>query len=387
MKNLILLATLIFSQTIYASYEAIACSSPQKPLFLTTAPNDFLDLSIIIDHEMSRDPKERIKTKREKKRKAVISYNHQGKREFVLAQVEFARSGSRSSICKIPPIKLYFEKENIVSEVLRRSSSRNLKNILDVYKNIPLYQNFKGHKQYNNIFTGNGKSIKLITHCGVYTGNARFRRFRLGSEDEYQVNTLKEHYVHQMQMPLKTLTKDTRLARISYFDQDGILWKSDKWAFFREGSNSVAKRCGLSKKHETPNELEINKTSLLQIKLLNKFFTNADFNPATVNMHNVNELYSTEEAYYLPHDYDLASLNITYESRDLNYVQEQYSPSNFRSFLFSLNNDFLAIQGRILFDMKPRIESILTNSFIPDEYQDMMKDWMDSYFKALEESI
>lgn len=386
MQILFIFSLFLFSGMTLASLEPLSCSQAMNPLFSMSDANDYIDLEIMLDHKLSRDTRIRIKNKNGIKTKAIISYTENGSKYFIPVQIEIGSKGSRSFICKLPSFKIYFESGEMTQQVLSNSRDRNIESIFEAYKAIAQQIDFKGHKQQNNLFAGVGRSIKLVTHCGVYTNLAAYSRFRLGTEEEYQANILKEHYIHQLQATLGTLTKLTRLASITYIDKTGEIWQQKRWGFFREGRSSIAKRCGLRKKQESSTvEVRSNNTSFNQARLMNNFFTNFDY--SLDPPHNISKLYKNQEIFFAPYDYDLASLNINYESRDLDLLAFQYSRKSFKHFINILDSDFLAVQAQAYINAKPQMELILRGSLLPETYKMMASEWMQNYFSILEASI
>jgi len=318
---------------------------------------------------------------------AILSYWDKQKRKVSLPLIVEPRGHSRRSYCKYVPQKYYFDVEGLLRKLKANNPSLDT---LDQYKsyysyvknNLKRYETFQGYKQKFNIFQGLGKKVKIVTHCG----NKPDYNWIFGAPAPVQTTrVLQEHYIYQMMQVLRTTTLNTKLLIMTYRSKSGIIL-GKRVALLREPKSSLAKRCKLSSKAKPQVSMTGNTSSAAQTDFINRFFYNNDY--GLYGNHNVFNLYSKTQKYYVPYDFDLSGLIHAGYFKNSGYHSGVLAIKKFESFLHNYKDkqavkDFL----RYFFYKKTEMEQVLIRSRMSKIVKKDMLAWFYNYSKIMNQSL
>jgi len=366
----------IFAQTINEQkvFSPYQCKESKSPLLTNDNPHDYLDIKIITDFNTLLDKKDSTY------RPAILSYDLNEIESVELPILIRGRGNSRRKYCHFIPLKIVFDKGDQLSAI---TNSKDLKTQYNAYskyfnENPELYKDFQGYEQEDNIFKKVGKKAKIITHCG----NQKNNNWILGGNEETQQNrVLQEHYIYKMISSFTSMSLRSKLLNITYLNKDGITLTTEM-GIILEPKSSLAKRCSLSL---TRNVSKANITAKKNIEFLNHFFYQKDY---YFNNHNMIPLYSENEIYFTPYDYDLSG--IIQPNYGKNFGHHSKYLSRFQDWLnkdYTKNKLFVTTQVNTFLNKEKKMRSMISDSFLSEKVMNDMLDWFDTYSQALKNTL
>ena len=357
--------------SIESRYLPRICLPSRAPLYSNRNPHDAINIILKSNFDHVNDSAISVSEHKDQtKTTGTFSYNERklGKGENIPVTV-VARGNYRFEECDIRPLSIH---------VIRK-----------VKKGIKKSQDW-------NIFKKEGKKLKLYLQCSDDPDFFEKERRKL----------LQEYYLYVMQGTLRSLSLQPRLAKVTLLNLDGSKY-SQIYGFFLESKKKLAKRCGMKKeelffyrfdrsvntlvayrvnaqKQPVPYYPQFNPTSMLQIKLWNKFIRNEDYEYK--KKHNVARLVlaSTNEVFLAPFDYDLSYLI----KDDPEYViLDKYSQfaERFLIWLRSLNEPHPIIVAQIhaLLQRKEKMLKIIFESLLDEQGKQTMIEWLETFMESL----
>ncbi len=166
----------------------------------------------------------------------------------------------------------------------------------------PLRFHFNGDPG-GTIFTGTGRFIDFVTHCGFRPG--QWEGLAGSDEVEHDRRLHQEFTFYKVIRAFGEMTLETRLASVTYRDLAGTELEN-RFGFIRERKSRAPLRCGMQRQEEDEGDPfgQPNPTSLFQAEFHHLlifhhdyFFPNAE--------HNVVD---GSEDFYFPYDFDLSGV-------------------------------------------------------------------------------
>jgi hypothetical protein len=310
--RLLFLFTLIlqFATVASAGTEPLTCGAPAATLYHADL-NDALKMQLMAEFPIAKDPQLPEKLGVSGSKAVIAQVNAQGLTEYIPVLLS-TRGKSRAKYCAFPPLRIRFLSSRTQGQIRRQvGAAESLQTYFDVFAHFPLSTEDLLDGDGPGVFKKLGDDVKLVTHCGVPHG---WKSLGAPSE-ELQTDKLRgEYYMYRLLAEMKIPVEATRLAEITYRDQNGQpVFATAKPAFFREPTKSLAKRCGVLGKPPVPKEqLRDNAASKLDLQFINKLILNYDFdagNGVGQWARNANLLYGPAgEIFFGPYDFDLSSV-------------------------------------------------------------------------------
>lgn len=321
----------------------VACAPSSAPLFSEAGPHDVLEFELQADFDTINDVNIGLANKEEAQSSGTLRYSDPDTGVLVEIPITLkARGKSRFSHCAYRPLTIVF----------------------------PTHQT-------GNIFEGVSKKLKVVTHCGNHPTDPWLLG---GTPEEQRRHLLAEYYFYQVLEALGSTALSTRLARITYRNQDGSAITTE-FAFLREREDDACKRCGFLDEVNAQPPLTPEETTVFQAHLYNKFVYNNDY--ILEVGHNTRVcLDASNQHYFIPYDWDLTGV----VHPEYRFNGPHYS-DNVITFWDWLNGwvdqDKAKIQALHLVDHDEEMWGILNNTLMDDEGEALMQGWYSLYMCAL----
>lgn len=206
---------------------------------------------------------------------AVISYEKSNGEIFQTALKIKARGRYRRKVCDFPPLKLKFDKQDLVEDG----------------------------------YSPNYTSFKLVTHC-------------LDTDEEKQ-NVIREYLAYKLYNELTPLSYEVKLIEITYLDSSGETEPTVRFGFLIENTKELSHRLGGEEIEKYNMDLSAMNTQDRQLFSMFQFMIgNTDWK--TNMMHNIKIVQSDDgkEIKMIPYDFDFAGLvNTSYAKPNPDYKQ------------------------------------------------------------------
>lgn len=213
----------------------------------------------------------------------------------------------------------------------------------------PLLVNFKGKEVKNTIFDNQNK-LKLVTPC----------------QDEEDV--IEEYMIYKMYNEVTDLSMKVRLAKILYYDTATDRKLFEKYSFFLEDKDKVAKRNGLVAKDRFVTPFDLNQENFKKMALFEYLVGNKDWH--VTSRKNIVLMHSEDPAVGLiavPYDFDLSGL-VDAEYSKPEGVPE-YALADKRIYKgLCYTNDELKDVFEFYRNLKPEFESLINSQELISKY-------------------
>lgn len=230
------------------------------------------------------------------------------------------------------------------------------------------------------LLEGTGKVIKIVTHCGNKSGDQWILG---GTPEEHTRRLMQEFVLYEILGTTGTAALETRLARITYEDPNGLPLETN-FAFFRERENRAAQRCGLERleSDEGDPRLPSNLTSLFQVQFHHKFLFSHDFVPEVE--HNVIRMGSPSGVeYYMPYDFDLTGIIRPEYFKNKNWSIEE-NGEHLISWLSSQSNqELVRAQVIALLQHEEEMRQRIAESLVDDVGKARIQEWFEDHIQRL----
>jgi hypothetical protein len=395
MKKLVFLWCCLYSFLVFAFEGPHYCGESKSPVFKNKEPNDIFRFDLMTDFSDIN-----VNKYQEHPRPGILAYiKNNGERVSIPVQIT-PRGNSRRSYCAAVPLKVEFDQEHILKNIVGDPNTVTIQEEYHAYAqfsaDMPDVYNaeYKGSKQYDNVFKKIGKKIKLVTHCGRLKNGDQWI---LGADTdaEQTLRLLQEHYLYALLGTLETTTLKTRLSLINYLNKKGnVIGK--RVGLIRETDRALGKRCGLS--HEpildengSPINVDIDQGSSIQTNILNSLFYQSDYR---VIGHNTFALYDENAKYSVPYDYDLSGIIQPDYSKNNGHHSEQII--HVEKDLERLGESHPEITQKILshiLDREDEMNEILENMVISTKSKigfkaiEDMYEWFDNYMQVAADQL
>ncbi len=325
-----------------SEYQPIACAPSTIDLFENDDPFDVLDVTLRADFDTING----ASNKDDAKSPGTLTYVDPtlGIPVTIDTTVE-ARGKSRFTYCGWRPLRLRFDSD-----------------------------------PNGTLLEGTGKVIKIVTHCGYKSGDQWILG---GTPEEHTRRLMQEFVLYEILGTTGTAALETRLARITYEDPNGLLIETN-YAFFREREKRAAQRCGLERleSDEGDPSLPSNPTSLFQVQFHHKFLFSHDYSPEFE--HNVIRMGSPSGMeYYMPYDFDLSGI-IRPEYFKNNDWSIEENGEHLISWLSSQSNqELVCVQVTALLQHEEEMRQRITESLVDTEGKARLQEWFEDHIQRL----
>jgi hypothetical protein len=270
----------------------------------------------------------------------IVYWDSKNTPYFLLGHLE-ARGNSRFQSCKWRPLKFLFEDENFQQSFFaqfNQNANANLDYLVNTYNQFRNYvlSSPSPDRKYSNqsygLFSNLGKSIKIVTHCGVGSSWV----FDYQNQADVDRAILFEYSLYKVLETLKSTTLKTRLGRVRYRNEQGTVLE-EQYAFFRETDKAIKRRCNLVDEDDLKVKLgHEDADSGFQSKFLNILISNYDYGNG---YHNSKKFYTKNgRTIYVPYDYDLSwVIRPEYFKNPGKNLEDDLNA--FRNFLNNLSSD------------------------------------------------
>lgn len=322
------------------------CSPTTARLFTDSGPNDVFEFELQADFDVINDPTISVANKDQAKSPGTLRYVDPTTNQTIEIPIMLeARGHSRFTYCAFRPLKIVF-----------------------------------GSHQVGNIFEGASKKVKVVTHCGNHPTNSWILG---GTPEEQRRRLLAEYYFYQVLETQGSMSLATRIARITYKDDDGTEIITE-YAFLREREDDTCKRCGFV---DEADDLEVplltpNQDSVFQATFYNKFAYNNDF--VVTSGHNTRICKgSSLNGFYIPYDWDLTGV-IRPEYHKNKNVDYRDNVDTFWAWLNSGTSPMRTkVQAWNFVQHETEMRQVLQDTLLDQEGQDLMNNWLNLYTCAL----
>ncbi len=334
-------------ETTWNEYAPVTCSPSTARLFSDAGPNDIFEFELQADFDIINDPNISVANKDQATSPGTLRYQDPVTNQTITIPITLeARGNSRFSHCAFRPLKIVFDTP-----------------------------------QTGNIFEGVSRKLKVVTHCGDHPTSPWILG---GTPEEQRQRLLAEYYFYQVFETLGSTALSTRLARITYRDDDGSVIVSE-YAFLREREDDACQRCGFVDEADDAEALTPDATSVFQKHLYNKFVYNNDYSVFNDDgNHNTRRCKDASlSGFYIPYDWDLTGVIRPEYSKNggINYED------NMASFWDWLDTQAPEVRTKIqawhLVDHDGDMWQVLQNTWMEEEGEELMQGWYSLYMCAL----
>lgn len=237
----------------------------------------------------------------------------------------------------------------------------------------PLRLNFPRDQAEQSVFAGQDK-LKLVTHCR--------------DSDAFTSYLLKEYAVYKIFNAISDAGYRVRLARVTYTDTDGKLkgGNTERLGFLIESEDDLAARLGgepVSTAGVALSSLDV--TQAAKVFVFQYLVGNTDWSFVTADTeehccHNGNLIAIDSRLEYVPYDFDLAGfVNAPYAKPDPSLRISRVRQRLYRGYCIA--PDALAEAVKVINSRKDAIESVVRNipELSPDEV-DLAARYVQDYF-------
>ena len=334
----------VIDEATWNQYSPVQCSPTTARLFSEAGPNDVFEFELQADFDVINDLSILRANQDEASSPGILRYVDAISGETIVIPITLeARGKSRYDCCTFRPLKIVFD-----------------------------------DNQVGNIFEGASKKVKIVTHCN---NSDSCDWFPDGTPEEFEQRLLAEYYFYQVLETLDSTALATRLARITYRDDDGTEIAT-KYAFLREREDDACVRCGCVDEADDSDELIPDPTSVLQGEMYNKFVYNEDY--IIEDGHNTRKCKDEDlNGYYIPYDWDLTGVMCPeyWKNHDVLYTDNVY---DYYNWLISRTDPVATkIQALHIVRHDQDMRAVLNETLMDDETHQLMQNWYDLYMCAL----
>jgi hypothetical protein len=330
-------------QATWDQYKPVACQPTTAPLFADAGPNDVFEFELQADFDVINDLSISLANKHLAQSPGTLRYVDPDTNQTVEIPITLeARGKSRYDHCAFRPLKIVFASE-----------------------------------QAGNIFEGASRKVKVVTHCGNHPTDSWILG---GTPEEQRRRLLAEYYFYQVLETLGSTALSTRLARITYRDDDGTEIITE-YAFLREREDDACVRCGFVDEAEDYDTLTPDPLSVFQATMYNKFVYNNDYH--IESGHNTRRCKDAAmNGFYIPYDWDLTGVIRPeyHKNEGVSYTD------NVTSFLTWLNTETPEVRTRVqawhFVNRNSDMRQVLQNTLLDAEGQELMEGWYQLYMCA-----
>lgn len=331
-------------QATWGQYKPTACQPTTATLFADAGPNDVFEFELQADFDVINDLSISRANMHLASSAGTLRYFDPNTNQTVEIPITLeARGKSRYDHCAFRPLRIVFASE-----------------------------------QMGNIFEGASRKIKVVTHCGTHPTSPWILG---GTPEEQRRRLLAEYYFYQVLETLGSTALSTRLARITYRDDDGTEIITE-YAFLREREDDVCMRCGFVDEADDYDVLTPDPTSVFQGTLYNKFVYNNDYN--ITSGHNTRRCKDASmNGFYIPYDWDLTGVIRPeyFKNGGINYTDNVI---NFWNWLTTERPEVRTkIQAWHIVNHDGDMRQVLQDTLLDTEGQELMKGWYHLYMCAL----
>lgn len=326
-----------------SQYAPVACPPVTAPLFANAGPNDVFQFELQADFDVINDPAIDQAHMDQAQSPGTLRYTDPATGLVEIPITLEARGKSRYDHCAFRPLKIVFAAH-----------------------------------QTGNIFEGASRKIKVVTHCGNHPTDPWILG---GTPEEQRRRLLAEYYFYQTLETLGSTALSTRLARITYRNDDGSEIVTE-YAFLLENDGYACKRCGYVDEAEDYETLTAAPTSVFQGTLYNKFVYNNDYSIAAG--HNaVRCKDASNNGYYIPYDWNLTGVIRPeyFKNNNIHYTD------NVQAFWDWLNAQTPDVrtkeQARHIYEHDKEMQRVIANSLLDEAGKNLMKGWYNLYICAV----
>ncbi len=325
-------------------YKPVECAPSSARLFADAGPNDVFEFELQADFDVINDPAISRANMDQAQSPGTLRYIDATTHQTVEIPITLeARGKSRYDHCGFRPLKIVFPAP-----------------------------------QVNNIFEGASRKVKVVTHCGNHPTDP----WILGGSPEVQRRRLlSEYYFYQVLQTLGSTALSTRLARITYRDDDGAIITTE-YAFLREREDDACQRCGYVDEAGDNDVLTPDLNSVFQAHMYNKFVYNNDYSPEVG--HNTRRCKDAAlNGYYIPYDWDLTGV-VRPDYFKNNNIDYRDNVATFWNWLDSQAPDVQTkVQAWHLVQHDEDMWNVLQDTVMDDEGETQMQGWYSLYMCAL----
>lgn len=321
----------------------VACAPTTAPLFADAGPNDVFEFELQADFDVINDLSITRANKHLARSAGTLRYVDPNTNQTIQIPITLeARGKSRYDYCAFRPLKIVF-----------------------------------ASAQTGNIFEGASRKVKVVTHCGNHPTNPWILG---GTPEEQRRRLLAEYYFYQVLETLGSTALSTRLARITYRDDDGTEIITE-YAFLREREDDACVRCGFVDEAEDYDVLTPNATSVSQGTLYNKFVYNNDY--TITSGHNTRRCKDASmNGFYIPYDWDLTGVVRPdyFKNGGVSYTD------NVINFWNWLNTETPEVRTKIqawhIVNHDSDMQQVLNSTLLDTEGQGLLEGWYRLYMCA-----
>ncbi len=333
-------------QPTWNQYSPVKCTPTIARLFAEAGPNDVFEFELQADFDVINDPSISRANQDDASSPGTLRYVDPVSGATIEIPITLeARGKSRYDCCTFRPLKIVFNEH-----------------------------------QVGNIFEGASKKVKIVTHCNK-NDTPSCGWFPSGTPEEFVQRLLAEYYFYQVLETLGSTALATRLARITYRDDDGTEIITE-YAFLREREDDACVRCGCVDEAEDTDALTPDSTSVLQGRMYNKFVYNEDY--GIVSGHNTRKCKDENlNGYYIPYDWDLTGVMCPEYGKNQNGLYTD-NVNNYYNWLIDEGDQVATkIQALHIVRHERNMRAVLRETLMNAETQQLMQDWYELYICAL----
>ena len=245
----------------------------------------------------------------------------------------------------------------------------------------PLRFNF-GSDPGGTIFTGTGRFIDFVTHCGYRPG--QWSGLAGADEVEHDRRLHQEFTFYQVLRAFGGMTLETRLASTTYKDQAGNTLET-RFGFVRERKSRAPLRCGMQRQEQDEGDpfRTPNPTSLFQAEFHHKLIFHHDyFFPNSE--HNVVRMTDGNEDFYFPYDFDLSGVIAPDYFKNQGWSVQQ-NADELLNWLRQQNSELARTQVAEVLSMEDEIREIIGNTTADALGQSELDEWLQTHMRRLKD--